>query len=42
MMLDELYEITGKGVNLTGLLGGRKKEDWGTEVPQRGPEAEPS
>ena len=32
-----------KGVDLTGLLGGHKSRlgVWGTEVPQRGPGAEP-
>jgi len=37
------YSVDFKGVDLTGLLGGHKRQlaVWGTEVPQRGPGAEP-
>ena len=35
--------VQNKGVDLTKLLGGHKRrlKVWGTEVPQRGPGAEP-
>jgi len=42
-LIGPLRLITGKGVNLTGLLGGHKRTlgVWGTEVSQRGLGAEP-
>jgi len=42
-VLSTALYLVNKGVDLTGLLGGQKTRlgVWGTEVPQRGPGAEP-